>query len=94
MVSNEKGIWSKLSVFEGWRKNLAFYKTALRHLNDTSSSKRLQKRIQKTVTDALELSNIHANKSEIRKWLWQKLKTYPLVSLNHTLHSIRLLLIR
>ena len=89
---HDKGVWSKLSPFEGWRKNLAFYKTALRQLTDTSSNKRLQKRIQKTVIEALELSNIHANKSEIRKWLWQKLITCPFVSRKQTLHSLRLLL--
>lgn len=90
---HEKGIWSKLSPFEGWRKNLAFYKTALQQLPDKSSKKRLIKRVKHLIHEALELANIHANKSEIRMWLWQKLKTCPLVSLKHTFHSIRLLLI-
>ena len=90
---HEKGIWSKLEPFEGWRKNLAFYKTALRHLNDTSSSKRLQKRIQKTVTDALELANIQFNKKEILYWLIHKFKYSLFTSHKQSLHSIRLLLI-
>lgn len=89
---HDQGIWSKLSPFEGWRKNLAFYKTALRQLPDQISQKRLQKRIQKTVIDALELANIQANKTEIHKWLCQKLITCPIVSFKQTLHSLRLLL--
>ncbi|MDA7823242.1 glycosyltransferase [Opitutales bacterium] len=89
---HEKGIWSKLSAFGGWRKNLAFYKTALRQLPNQISQKRLQKRIQKTVIDALELANIQANKTEIHWWLWQKFTTCPLVSVKQTLHSLRLLL--
>jgi glycosyltransferase involved in cell wall biosynthesis len=89
---HEKGIWSKLSPFEGWRKNLAFYKTALRQLPDKSSKKRLLKRIRNTINDALELANIQADKAEIRGWLWQKFITCPLVSVRQTLHSLRLLL--
>jgi glycosyltransferase involved in cell wall biosynthesis len=88
---HNKGVWSKLSPFEAWRKNLAFYKTALQHLIDKDSKKRLYKRIQLTIHDALELANIEANKSEIRKWLLKKIYTCAFLSIKQTLHSLRLL---
>jgi glycosyltransferase involved in cell wall biosynthesis len=89
---HEQGIWSKLTPFEGWRKNLAFYKTALRQLTDKSAKERLQKRKINTIIDALELANIQANETEIRNWLPQKFITCPFMSMKQTLHSIRLLL--
>lgn len=89
---HDKGIWSKLSPFEGWRKNLAFYKTALNHLPARCSQKRLHKRVKHLIHEAIELANIHANKSEIRMWLVQKVITCPFTSMRQTFHSLRLLL--
>lgn len=90
---HDQGIWSKLSAFEGWRKNLAFYKTALQQLPDKSSKKRLIKRVKHLIHEALELANIHANKSEIRMWLVQKFINCPFTTMKQTLHSLRLLLV-
>ena len=90
---HEKGIWSKLSPFEGWRKNLEFYKTAIKHFKEKSSRHRLEKRIKTTILEALELANIQANKKEIQKWLFQKLISCPLRAIPQTLHSFRLLLV-
>ena len=90
---HEKGIWSKLSPFEGWKKNLEFYKTAIKQFKKQSSRNRLEKRIKTTILEALELANIKANKKEIQKWLFQKLISCPLRSIPQTLHSFRLLLV-
>ncbi len=89
---HEQGIWSKLTPFEGWRKNLAFYKTTIKQFKEQSSRIRLKKRIIKTILEALELANIQANKTEIRNWLLQKVITCPFISMMQTLHSLRLLL--
>jgi glycosyltransferase involved in cell wall biosynthesis len=89
---HENGVWSKLDSYEGWRKNLEFYKTAKNKLKKQSSRKRLKKRIRNTIIDALELANIQANETEIRNWLPQKFITCPFMSMKQTLHSIRLLL--
>ena len=64
---HQNGVWSKPNPFEGWRKNLEFYKTAIKQLYEQSSKNRLKKIIKKTILEALELANIQANKSEIRK---------------------------
>jgi glycosyltransferase involved in cell wall biosynthesis len=90
---HEKGIWSKLSPFEGWRKNLAFYKTALQQLTETSSKKRLRKRIKDTAIEALELANIQGNKNEIYKWLLCKAITCPFISIKQTIHGIKYIMI-
>ena len=87
-----QGIWSKLSPFEGWRKNLEFYKAAIKQFKEQSSRNRLKIRIKKTILEALELANIQANKKEIQKWLFQKLISCPLRAIPQTLHSFRLLL--
>ena len=88
-----QGIWSKLSPFEGWKKNVEFYKTAIKQFKKQSSRNRLEKRIKTTILEALELANIQANKKEIQKWLFQKLISCPLRSIPQTLHSFRLLLV-
>tara|TARA_B100000989_G_scaffold206850_2_gene156700 strand:- start:9895 stop:10572 length:678 start_codon:yes stop_codon:yes gene_type:complete len=88
---HEKGVWSKLTPFDGWRKNLTFYKTAIEQIPDKNSKERLLRRITITIKDALELSNVQANKTEIRNWLWQKLISCPLRAIPQTLHSFRLL---
>ena len=88
---HQNGVWSKLSPFEGWRKNLEFYKTAIKHFNEKSSRNRLEKRIRNTIIDALELANIHANKSEIRHWLKIKISKFPFTSISQSLHSLKLL---
>jgi glycosyltransferase involved in cell wall biosynthesis len=90
---HDKGVWSKLNPYEGWRKNLAFYKTALKQLTDKRSKKRLNRRIQLTIHDALELANVEANKSEIRKWLMLKLTSNPFSSVQQSVHSLRLILV-
>jgi hypothetical protein len=89
---HDKGVWSKLNPYEGWRKNLAFYKTALKQLTDKRSKKRLQNRIQNMIYDALELANIEFNKKEIIYWLMHKLKHNPFTSHKQSLHSLKLLL--
>lgn len=90
---HENGVWSKLNPFEGWRKNLEFYKTAIKQFNEQSSKNRLKKRIKKTILEALELANIQNNKKEIQKWLCQKIISCPLRDIPQTLHSFRLILI-
>ncbi|MDA8990796.1 glycosyltransferase [Opitutales bacterium] len=90
---HDKGVWSKLNPYEGWRKNLAFYKTALQQFADLGSKKRLRKRIQLTIHDALELANVEANKSEIRKWLLLKLTSNPFSSVQQSIHSFKLILV-
>ena len=90
---HKQGIWSKLSPFEGWRKNLEFYKAAIKQFKKQSSRNRLEKRIKTTILEALELANIQANKKEIQKWLFQKLISCPLRAIPQTLHSFRLLLV-
>ena len=88
---HDKGVWSKLSPFEGWRKNFEFYKAAIKQFNEKSSRNRLEKRIRNTIIDALELANIHANKSEIRHWLKIKISKFPFTSISQSLHSLKLL---
>ena len=90
---HDKGVWSKLNPYEGWRKNLAFYKTALKQLTDKRSKKKLYKRIKLTIHDALELANVEANKSEIRQWLWIKVTSNPFSSVQQSIHSLRLILV-
>jgi glycosyltransferase involved in cell wall biosynthesis len=90
---HENGVWSKLSPFDGWRKNLKFYKTAMEQFKEKSSKNLLKNRIRSTIIDALELANIQANKSEIRKWLWIKLTSNPFNSVQQSIHSLKLLLV-
>ena len=90
---HDDGMWSKLSEFEGWHNNLKFYKLAHQQLCAKNSKKRLKDRIKKTIVEALELANIQANKSEIRKWLWIKLTSNPFSSVQQSIHSFKLLLV-
>ena len=90
---HDNGMWSKLSEFEGWHNNLKFYKLAHQQLCEKNSKKRLKDRIKKTIVEALELANIQANKSEIRKWLWIKLTSNPFSSVQQSIHSFKLLLV-
>ena len=90
---HENGVWSKLNPFEGWRKNLEFYKTATKQFNELSSRSRLKKRINKTIIEALELANIEANKKELIFWLLKKLFFCPFKSVKQSFHSLHLLAI-
>jgi len=88
---HQNGVWSKLSPFEGWRKNLEFYKTAIKHFKEKSLKNRLKKRIRNTIIDALELANTQSDKNEIQKWLKIKISKFPFTSISQSLHSLKLL---
>ena len=88
---HDKGVWSKLNPYEGWRKNLKFYETVLERFHKRSERKRIKKRISSLLLEALEFANVQANKKEITYWLSMKLKKFSLFPIPQTLHSFRLL---
>lgn len=89
---HNQGVWSKLDEFEGWRKNLIFYKTVKKKFFKMTERKRIKNRISILIYEALELANIQFNKKEILYWLIHKLKHSIFTSHEQTLHSMKLLL--
>ena len=89
---HDQGVWSKLDAFEGWRKNLIFYKTVKKKFFKITERKRIKNRISILIYEALELANIQLNKKEILYWLIHKFKHSLFTSHKQSLHSMKLLL--
>ena len=86
MVEDKRDTLDKLLL-----ETIISNKDKVKQFNEKSSRNRLEKRIRNTIIDALELANIHANKSEIRHWLKIKISKFPFTSISQSLHSLKLL---
>jgi len=90
---HDQGIWSKLSPFEGWRKNYQFYKIIIKTFRDLKYKRRLRIRIINQITQALELAINEFNSREIKYWFKLKLLHKCLKFDSQTVQSLRLLLL-
>ena len=90
---HQNGVWSKLSPFEGWRKNYQFYKIIIKTFRDLKYKRRLRIRIINQITQALELAINEFNSREIKYWFKLKLLHKCLKFDSQTVQSLRLLLL-
>ena len=90
---HDQGIWSKLSPFEGWRKNYQFYKIIIKTFRDLKYKRRLRIRIINQITQALELAINEFNSREIKYWFKLKLLHKCLKFDSQTVQSLRILLL-